>query len=125
MRETKFWILHMAAGLVILALLGTHMAIMHLGELLRLVGVGPGSPIEFANVAARGRLPIFMVTYVILLAAALFHGLFGLRTILLELTLSPRAERAVTVTCWGVGVVLFLVGAWAAVAAFLLPGGAS
>ena len=66
MRETKFWILHMAAGLVILALLGTHMAIMHLGELLRLVGVGPGKALEFANVAARGRLPIFMVTYLVL-----------------------------------------------------------
>lgn len=125
MRETKFWIWHMAAGLAILGLLGTHMAIMHLGELLRLIGVGPGSPLEFAHVMARAGLPIFLVSYIILLAAALFHGLFGLRTILLELTLSPRAERAVTVTCWGVGVVFFLLGTWAAVVAFLLPGGAS
>lgn len=125
MRETKYWILHMAAGLVVLGLLGTHMAIMHLGELLHLAGLGPGRPLEFANVASRGRLVIFMVMYILLLAAALFHGLFGLRTILLELSLSPRAERAITVTCWVVGAAFFLLGAWAAGAAFRLPGGAS
>ena len=33
MRETKFWTWHMAAGVVILLLLGQHMVIMHLGSI--------------------------------------------------------------------------------------------
>ena len=109
---------------VVLLLLGAHMAIMHLGNLLRLVGIGLGDPLAFAQVAARGRTVLFMATYILLLGAALFHGLYGLRTILLELSLSPRGERGVTVGCWAAGAAFFLLGAWAAVASFRLAPGA-
>jgi hypothetical protein len=42
------------------------------------------------------RETIFTVTYILLPAVALCHGLYGLRTILFELTLKPAAERAVS-----------------------------
>ena len=34
-----------------------------------------------------------MITYILLLGAALYHGLYGLRTILFELTLSRALEK--------------------------------
>jgi succinate dehydrogenase / fumarate reductase membrane anchor subunit len=57
------------------------------------------------------------VTYVLLLGLALYHGLYGLRTILFELTLKPAAEKAVTALLLLLGLGLFGLGTWAAFAA--------
>jgi succinate dehydrogenase / fumarate reductase membrane anchor subunit len=59
----------------------------------------------------------FTVTYVLLLGVALYHGLYGLRTILFELTLKPAAEKAITLVFLVVGMGLFGLGTWAAIAA--------
>ena len=87
MRDQKLWTWHLAAGVVILFLLGLHMTVMHLNVTIPLKGLNPagGHPIDWANVVARGKSAAFMLTYVILLGAALFHGLYGLRNILFEL----------------------------------------
>ncbi len=44
---------------------------------------------------ARGKAVFFPVTYVLLLGAALFHGLYGLRNILLELNPAPGLKKAI------------------------------
>ena len=59
----------------------------------------------------------FTVTYILLLGVALYHGLYGLRTILFELTLKPALEKAVTFVLLVVGLGLFGLGTWAAFAA--------
>jgi len=59
----------------------------------------------------------FTVTYILLLGIVLYHGLYGLRTILFELTLKPATEKTITVVLLVVGVGLFSLGTWAAVAA--------
>ena len=59
----------------------------------------------------------FTVTYILLLGVALYHGLYGLRTMVFELTLKPAAEKAITVVLLIVGLGLFCLGTWAAVAA--------
>ena len=59
----------------------------------------------------------FTVTYVLLLAVALYHGLYGLRTILFELTLKPAAEKAITIVLLMVGLGLLGLGTWGAIAA--------
>jgi succinate dehydrogenase hydrophobic anchor subunit len=46
---------------------------------------------------------------------ALYHGLYGLRTILFELTLKPAAEKAITFVFLVVGLGLFGLGTWAAI----------
>jgi succinate dehydrogenase hydrophobic anchor subunit len=48
---------------------------------------------------------------------ALYHGLYGLRTILFELTLKPAIEKTITIVLMIVGLGLFGLGTWAAVAA--------
>jgi succinate dehydrogenase/fumarate reductase cytochrome b subunit len=116
MRETKFWTWHMAAGVVILALLGLHMVIMHLGGLTHLFAPHGGEAVSQENSLFRDGRLFFTVTYILLLGVALYHGLYGLRTILFELTLKPAVEKAVSVLLLIVGLGLFGLGTWAAVA---------
>ena len=94
MRETKYWTWHMAAGMVILFLLGLHMLIMHLGGTTHLFAPRGGEAVSKANSLFRDGKLFFTVTYVLLLGVALYHGLYGLRTIFLELTLKPAVARS-------------------------------
>lgn len=117
MREGKLWIWHMIAGIVIFFLLGLHMVIMHLDEILRIFNPHPGKAIEWANVLARSKMLFFTVTYIILLGAALFHGLYGLRNILMEMNPSKALSTAFQVILVVLGVSLFIMGTYAAMAA--------
>lgn len=117
MRETKYWTWHMAAGVVILFLLGLHMLIMHLGGITHLYAPHAGEAVSKANSLFRDGQLSFTVTYILLLGVALYHGLYGLRTILFELTLKPAVEKAISVVLLILGLGLFGFGTWAAVAA--------
>lgn len=114
MRDQKLWTWHLAAGAIILFLLGLHMAIMHLDALLGIFNPAGGHPIDWANVVARGQSMAFTVTYILLLGAALFHGLYGLRNILFELDPAPPLKRSLSWVLILVGVGLFIFGTWAA-----------
>jgi succinate dehydrogenase hydrophobic anchor subunit len=122
MRDQKLWTWHLAAGVVILFLLGLHMTVMHLNVTLPLKGLNPagGHPVDWANVVARGKSALFMVSYVILLGAALFHGLYGLRNILFELDPAGWLKRTISAVLLVGGIGLFVVGTWAAIAGFSL-----
>lgn len=120
MRETKYWTWHMTAGVVILFLLGLHMLIMHIGGLTHLFAPNGGEAVSKANSLSRDSQLFFTVTYILLLGVALYHGLYGLRTILFELTLKPAVEKAVTFALVIVGLGLFGLGTWAAIASHLL-----
>lgn len=117
MNGAKYWTWHMAAGAVILFLLGLHMAIMHVGGLTHLFAPYQGEAISKLNSLARDGQLFFTVTYILLLAVALYHGLYGLRTILFELTLQPAVEKFVTIVLLVIGIGLFGLGTWAAVVA--------
>ncbi len=118
MRETKYWTWHMAAGVLIFVLLGLHMTTMHMGGLTGLFVSHPGEEsIAPVNSQARDGRLLFTAGYIILLGVALYHGLYGLRTILFELTLRPSTEKSVSVVLVLLGLALFGLGAWAAIAA--------
>lgn len=117
MRETRFWTWHMVAGLVIFVLLGLHMVAMHLGGLTGLFTATRSlEPTDTINSVARDRSLFFTVTYVILLGTALYHGLYGLKNVLFELTLKPAVEKLVAGVLVVVGLGLFGFGTWAAIA---------
>ena len=120
MRDQKLWTWHILAGGVILVLLGLHMAIMHLDAVLGWFNAPGTHPIDWANMVARGKAVFFPVTYVILLGAALFHGLYGLRNILFELNPSAGLKKVIGVVLLLAGLGLFAFGTWAAVASHAL-----
>lgn len=116
MRESKLWFWHILSAAVILVLLGVHMGIMHWGAIWSALGIGSADPVKSAEVFRRSQQLIFMVTYIVLLGAALFHGLYGLRSMLLELSFSKAVEKAIGGLCAVLGVVLFIYGSYVAVA---------
>jgi succinate dehydrogenase hydrophobic anchor subunit len=123
-RDQGLWTWHIGAGAVILVLLGLHMTVMHLDEIVRVFNPAPGDPVDWANVVARGKSVFFLVSYVLLLGAALFHGLYGLRNILFELNPATGVKKALNGLFLTAGFVLFAVGTWAAWAGFTLARGA-
>jgi len=118
MRESKLWFWHILSAVVILVFLGIHMGIMHLDAILWALGIGSGDPVRSADVFRRSRQLFFMVTYVILLGSALFHGLYGFRSMLWELSLPRAVEKAVGGACALAGFALFIYGSYVAVAVF-------
>jgi len=116
MRETKYWTWHMAAGVVILYLLGLHMLTMHMGGTTHLFAPFAGEAVSKANSLFRDGRLFFTLTYILLLGVALYHGLYGLRTILFELTLSRVTEKAISIVLLVLGLGLFGLGTWAAIA---------
>ena len=124
MRETRYWTWHMVAGVVIFFFLGLHMLIMHLGGLTGLFTVSQSvEATDTVNSLARDRSWFFTITYVVLLGAALYHGLYGLKNIIFELTLKPAMEKVVAGLLLVVGIGLFTFGAWAAFATHQLAQG--
>jgi len=121
-RDAKLWTWHVLAGIVILVFLALHMAIMHLDVLLGWFNAPGTHPIDWANVVARGKSVFFTVTYIVLLGAALFHGLYGLRNILLELNPPAWLKRATGVILLLAGLGFFILGTWVAVASHTLAG---
>ena len=117
MKGTKYWTWHMTAGVVLLFLLGLHMLIMHMVGTAQWFAPYGTEADEMKNSLFRDGKLFFTVTYIALLGVALYHGLYGLRTMLFELTLKPAAEKAITVVLLLLGLGLFGLGTWAAVVA--------
>lgn len=118
MRDQALWTWHLLAGAVIAVLLGLHMGIMHLDAILKIANPAGGHPIDWANVAARTKSAAFMVTYILLLGAALYHGFYGLRNILYELNPNRALKQAISAVLVLAGIGLFAVGTWSAVVGF-------
>jgi succinate dehydrogenase / fumarate reductase membrane anchor subunit len=118
MRDQTLWTWHLLAAVVIGVFLGLHMTIMHLDQVVRIFNPAPGHPIEWANVIARAKSAGFMITYIVLLGAALFHGLYGLRNILFELNPAKGTRQFLTVLFVFGGFGLFAYGTWAAIVTF-------
>lgn len=120
MRERTWWAFHVGSALVVLGLLGLHMAIMHLDTMLGWFNPEGLKPIAWESVLQRARMGFFTVSYIVLLGAALFHGLYGLRNILFELGPGPAVKKGLNALLTVGGLVTFVYGAWAAWAATAL-----
>jgi succinate dehydrogenase / fumarate reductase membrane anchor subunit len=118
MRESRLWLWHILSAIVILVFLGIHMGIMHMDAILGALGAEYGDPVRAADVFRRSRQLLFMISYIVLLGSALFHGLYGLRSMLWELSLSKALEKAAGRLCAIAGFALFIYGSYVAVAVF-------
>lgn len=112
MREAHFWLLQLVTGLVLIVLLGLHMVVIHLETIFAFLGLGAGEALAYASVMERAASSSWTWFYIIFLALALYHGLYGLRTILLELTFSRTAGTVVTVILLIAGIAAFSFGTY-------------
>jgi succinate dehydrogenase hydrophobic anchor subunit len=118
MRESKLWFWHILTGIIVLVLLGVHMGTMHLGAVTKIFGTGSADPVVSAGVFHRSQQTVYLISYIALLGAALFHGLYGLRSMLFELSLSKALEKAIGGLCAVGGIALFIYGSYVAVIVF-------
>jgi succinate dehydrogenase / fumarate reductase membrane anchor subunit len=118
MRDQQLWTWHVAAGVVVLVFLGLHMATMHIDTMLGVFNRPGTEAIDWTNVVERARRTFYLLTYIVLLGAALFHGLYGLRNILFELNPGAGLKKGLSLLLVFVGVGLFGLGTWAAWASF-------
>ena len=63
-----------------------------------------------------------MIIYILLLGTGLFHGLYGLRSLFFELSLSKSLEKTIGGVLAVAGIALFLYGSYVAVALFQTSG---
>lgn len=110
MRETRLWSLHLLVIPIIVVLLGLHFAVMHYAPVF--YGISVEEARSFEVMIERGRSVAQFVLYILLLAAALYHGLYGLRGILRELPLTPVLAKAVDVSIISLGLFIFAFGAY-------------
>ena len=116
-KNTKLWTWHVLAGLVLIFLLGLHMLGFHMNDVLGLI---EGDPLDWTTVSQRAQALGQAVFYILFLGFALYHGLYGLRNILLELNISDGTASFINKLLVVAGVLFFVFGTWAAIAAYSL-----
>jgi succinate dehydrogenase / fumarate reductase membrane anchor subunit len=122
MKESKLWFLHLMSGVLLIFLLGTHTLIMHFDTVLGWLGLGGGDPLDFAtNVLPRMQAVSHTVIYLFLLVFGLFHGLYGLRSLIYEFNFPAKAKHAVAYVLLLVGLVVGAWGAYTILAGHLSP----
>ena len=120
MRETRLWSLHLLVIPIIAILLGAHFAVQHYAPVF--FGTSVEEARSFEAMIARGKDMAQLVVYILLLAAGLYHGLYGTRGIIRELPLSPALAKVVD---WGillVGIAIFALGTYVTWWTFSHPG---
>ena len=110
MRETRLWSLHLLAIPIIFVLLGMHFAVMHYAPVF--YGMSVEEARSFEVMIERGRSVAQLVLYILLLAAGLYHGLYGVRGILRELPLTPAISKAVDIGILLFGLFIFALGTY-------------
>lgn len=110
MRETRLWLWSLASAVVILALLAAHFTVMHYSPVF--TGQSGEEARSLAALFERGRNTVQMIVYILFLATALYHGLYGLRGIILELPIPRAASRIVSPVVVIVGLAFFAYGAY-------------
>lgn len=110
MRESRLWAAHLFAGAALVVLLGIHMTIMHYETILGFFTGAHEPVLGFTAVLARDRSAVMRALYVLLLGAALYHGLYGMRGILREVWHSARAGWVIDAAAVIVGLGVFVYG---------------
>jgi len=110
MRETRLWSLHLLAIPIIAVLLGMHFAVMHYAPVF--YGMSVEEARSFGVMIERGRSVAQLVLYILLLAAGLYHGLYGVRGILRELPLTPALAKTVDIGILLFGLFIFALGTY-------------
>jgi len=114
-RESTLWILQIATAIILLIVVPLHLMLFS-----PLTGLGFWEGLKFANVISRAKDVAWLTLYLVFVPAALFHGLYGVRVILVELlSLEGRGQRVLSFTLLAVGLAAAIFGEYTALIAFL------
>lgn len=119
LRESTWWLWFLIAGLVVFAFLGIHVVVIHLPAFS---GGSYAETLAYSSVLQRAKNLFFTVGYIVLLAALLYHGLYGLRSLLIELFTSRAASRAISWTLALIGLAIIAYGTYTTILAAHLAG---
>jgi succinate dehydrogenase hydrophobic anchor subunit len=107
MMRTRFHLIHIVTGVLIAVFLSIHIVRLHLDDILN-----TNDPNSWESMMSRATDGMWAALYIALLAVALYHALYGLRGIILELTPSARAGRVTTWCFIAIGIAAFGWGAY-------------
>lgn len=116
--HSRWELLHMLTGVIIIGLLGMHMVVLHLNSILGFFGLSGADPSSWATMIERSGQVVWVGVYIALLAVVLFHALYGLRGIIFELNPSPATERWISRSFVVVGVLVFIGAAYVPLSLF-------
>jgi len=122
MRESLLWASFMKAALLLVIMLGFHMVMMHMHALLGFFGLHLGDVLEYSSVMGRAASPLWTLYYIIFLAVALYHGLYGFRSILLETFPGSNAITIINSFVLIVGSIAFIYGTYILIQSYMLGG---
>ena len=113
MKNTYLQLAQMVSGALVAVLLGIHIAVQQSSVILGFFGVKVADPLTFSSMMERARQGTWVGIYISLLALGLFHGLNGLRNILLELNFSAATMRVLTALIIVFGIIFLALGTYA------------
>jgi succinate dehydrogenase / fumarate reductase membrane anchor subunit len=109
MRENHLKILQYIAGIGIFFLVGLHLLLMHLAS---------GDPESWSSVAQRAASAGWLAIYILILIFGIYHGLHGVRGLILEFSLPDRAVKVLNWSIVFVGIAVFGYAVYIPVHAF-------
>jgi len=95
------WVLQRLTGLILVVGLAVHFWVLHFAI---------ERPVTFDKVLERLRYPGWVLFDLLLLVAAIYHGLNGLWAIILDYAPNDLSKRVVGLVLWIVGIVTLLIG---------------
>ncbi len=123
MKESTFWSWHILAAIAMIVVLTIHMGMMHLDNLMILLGFEQEDVLSYQSVLERSKSIYYLFIYLILLGAALYHGLYGFQTILFETSIGKKLAKPIKVLIPIGGFLLFIWGAYAIIVGYTSIGG--
>jgi len=109
MRESHLKILQYITAIGIFFLVGLHLIISHLSS---------GEPTDWTSVAQRAASASWLAAYILILIFGIYHGLHGVRGLILELSLPNRAVKIMNWSIVLIGIAVFGYAVYIPIQAF-------
>lgn len=113
------WFFQRISGVLLIFLLVIHIWMGHFSGLRAVIDGRQEELVLYSIVEQRLAQGLFIFVDFSLLGLVLYHGLNGMRNILLEWPAAARQTKAMTLGLWTLGVFTFAYGAWALLAFIL------
>lgn len=100
------WALQRLSAVLLIVLLGVHLWVTHFAD------IDPDEHITVAGVETRLDQFVYVVVDYSLLAMVIYHGLNGMRTVMLDFDMFARRARAVDLALSILGIATMIWGIW-------------